>query len=202
MGGRPGHGNRRCTNDGTAMPQPNGEQVPRRPDQNSTIIAVIEPNQSSWLVGGVLPGIESAVQEAGAKPERLLPCCIAGGMRQSGPAHYHADCGCLRSRPRRLPGWHAGSGARVEARDPAPPGNRQFDRSSSGESCRKSGDITEEQCLHSSLERLYRSSGFIEESYRMHQLTPFAQVEACELPIHPSKLRCSKPRQDCGMRSP
>jgi hypothetical protein len=27
-------------------------------DQNSTIIAVIEMKQSSWLVGGVLPGIE------------------------------------------------------------------------------------------------------------------------------------------------
>ena len=27
-------------------------------DQNSTIIAVVELSQSSWLVGGVLPGIE------------------------------------------------------------------------------------------------------------------------------------------------
>ena len=27
-------------------------------DQNSTIIAVIEMSQSSWLVAGVLPGIE------------------------------------------------------------------------------------------------------------------------------------------------
>src|SRR6516164_4005627 len=28
-------------------------------DQDSTIIAVVEMSQSSWLVGGVLPGIES-----------------------------------------------------------------------------------------------------------------------------------------------
>ena len=27
-------------------------------DQNSTIIAVVELSHSSWLVGGVLPGIE------------------------------------------------------------------------------------------------------------------------------------------------
>ena len=27
-------------------------------DQNSTIIAVVELSQSSWLVGGVVPGIE------------------------------------------------------------------------------------------------------------------------------------------------
>jgi transposase len=27
-------------------------------DQNSTIIAVVELSQSSWLVGGMLPGIE------------------------------------------------------------------------------------------------------------------------------------------------
>jgi transposase len=27
-------------------------------DQNSTIIAVIEMSQSSWLVAGMLPGIE------------------------------------------------------------------------------------------------------------------------------------------------
>jgi hypothetical protein len=41
------------------MPQPN--ELSRSlvaSDQNSTIIAVIEMSQSSWLVGGVLPGIE------------------------------------------------------------------------------------------------------------------------------------------------
>jgi transposase len=41
------------------MPQPNdlSRSLVAR-DQNSTIIAVIEMSQSSWLVAGMLPGIE------------------------------------------------------------------------------------------------------------------------------------------------
>src|SRR6266446_5568017 len=42
-------------------------------DQNSTIIAVIELSQSSWLVGGVLPGIErQPCKKLEPSPERLL----------------------------------------------------------------------------------------------------------------------------------
>jgi hypothetical protein len=41
------------------MPQPNDlSRSLVALDQNSTIIAVIEMSQSSWLVGGMLPGIE------------------------------------------------------------------------------------------------------------------------------------------------
>jgi len=41
------------------MPQPNDlSRSLVALDQNSTIIAVIEMNQSSWLVAGMLPGIE------------------------------------------------------------------------------------------------------------------------------------------------
>ena len=41
------------------MPQPNDlSRSLVALDQNSTIIAVVEPSQSSWLVGGMLPGIE------------------------------------------------------------------------------------------------------------------------------------------------
>ena len=41
------------------MPQPNDlSRSLVALDQNSTIIAVIEMSQSSWLVGGVVPGIE------------------------------------------------------------------------------------------------------------------------------------------------
>ena len=52
------------------MPQPNDlSRSLVALDQNSTIIAVVEMSQSSWLVGGILPGIEpSAAQEAGAEP--------------------------------------------------------------------------------------------------------------------------------------
>ena len=42
-----------------AMSQPNDLSRSLVPlDQDSTIIAVVEMSQSSWLVGGVLPGIE------------------------------------------------------------------------------------------------------------------------------------------------
>src|SRR3984893_2344044 len=42
-------------------------------DQNSTIIAVIEMSQSSWLIAGVLPGIERQPRKKlEPSPERLL----------------------------------------------------------------------------------------------------------------------------------
>ena len=41
------------------MPQPNDlSRSLVALDQDSTIIAVVELSQSSWLVGGILPGIE------------------------------------------------------------------------------------------------------------------------------------------------
>src|SRR3981189_3791380 len=41
------------------MPQPNDLSRSRVAlDQDSTVIAVVEMSQSSWLVAGVLPGIE------------------------------------------------------------------------------------------------------------------------------------------------
>jgi len=55
------------------MPQPNDL---RRSlvalDHNSTIIAVVELSQSSWLVGGMLPGIERQPRKKlEPSPERL-----------------------------------------------------------------------------------------------------------------------------------
>src|SRR5438477_4992879 len=42
-------------------------------DQNSTIIAVVELSQSSWLVAGMLPGIERQPRKKlDPSPERLL----------------------------------------------------------------------------------------------------------------------------------
>jgi len=42
-------------------------------DQDSTIIAVVEMSQSSWLVAGMLPGIERQPRKKlGPSPERLL----------------------------------------------------------------------------------------------------------------------------------
>src|ERR1700719_1523058 len=60
-GGRRGHGNFVAASNrwSAAMPQPNDlSRSLVALDQNSTIIAVIEMSQSSWLVAGVLPGIE------------------------------------------------------------------------------------------------------------------------------------------------
>src|ERR1700750_816328 len=56
------------------MPQPNDlSRSLVALDQDSTIIAVVELSQSSWLVGGVLPGIERQPREKlEPSPERLL----------------------------------------------------------------------------------------------------------------------------------
>jgi hypothetical protein len=57
-----------------AMPQPTDlSRSLVALDQNSTIVAVIELSQSSWLVGGMLPGIErQPCKKLEPSPERLL----------------------------------------------------------------------------------------------------------------------------------
>ena len=92
------------------MPQPNDlSRSLVALDQNSTIIAVIEMSQSSWLVAGMLPGIERQPRKKlEPNPERLLGLLHRWRMRRSGPA--------ARSRGLRLPskpaatgfGWRAG----------------------------------------------------------------------------------------------
>src|SRR5712671_200676 len=76
MGGRRGNGNflAACNRWSAPMPQPNDlSRSLVTLDQNSTIIAVIEMSQSSWLVGGVLPGIERQPRKKlEPSPERLL----------------------------------------------------------------------------------------------------------------------------------
>ena len=80
-------------------------------DQNSTIIAVIEMNQSSWLVAGMLPGIERQPRKKlEPSPERLLGLLHRGqdeavrAGRQSRGLH-------LPSKPAAMGfGWHAGVG--------------------------------------------------------------------------------------------
>ena len=56
------------------MPQPNDlSRSLVALDQNSTIIAVVELSQSSWLVGGLVPGIERQPRKKlEPSPERLL----------------------------------------------------------------------------------------------------------------------------------
>src|SRR6201982_569774 len=56
------------------MPQPNDlSRSPVALDQDSTIITVVEMSQSSWLVAGMLPGIErQPCKKLEPSPERLL----------------------------------------------------------------------------------------------------------------------------------
>ena len=56
------------------MPQPNDlSRSLVALDHNSTIIAVVELSQSSWLVGGLVPGIERQPRKKlEPNPERLL----------------------------------------------------------------------------------------------------------------------------------
>src|SRR5256884_8031663 len=75
-GGRRGNGNFVAVSNrwSAAMPQPNDlSRSLVALDQNSTIIAVVELSQSSWLVGGVVPGIErQPCKKLEPSPERLL----------------------------------------------------------------------------------------------------------------------------------
>src|SRR5271155_2222312 len=61
------------------MPQPNDlSRSLVALDQDSTIIAVVELSQSSWLVAGVLPGIERQPRKKlEPSPERLLAVSAA-----------------------------------------------------------------------------------------------------------------------------
>src|SRR5436305_12526303 len=75
-GGRRGRGNFVAASNrwSAAMPQPNDlSRSLVALDQNSTIIAVVELSQSSWLVAGIVPGIERQPRKKlEPSPERLL----------------------------------------------------------------------------------------------------------------------------------
>src|SRR6266404_9681945 len=75
-GGRRGHGNFVAASNRWSAPMPQPNDLSRSLvalDQNSTIIAVVELSQSSWLVGGMLPGIERQPQKKlEPSAERLL----------------------------------------------------------------------------------------------------------------------------------
>src|ERR1700682_5764626 len=75
-GGRRGNGNFVAASNRWSAPMPQPNDLSRSLvalDQNSTIIAVIEMSQSSWLVAGMLPGIERQPRKKlEPSPERLL----------------------------------------------------------------------------------------------------------------------------------
>ena len=93
------------------MPQPNDlSRSLVALDQNITIIAVVELSQSSWLVSGVLPGIERQPRKKlEPSPERLLAVLQRWRDERSRPA---AQSRGLRwpSKPAATAfGWRAGS---------------------------------------------------------------------------------------------
>jgi transposase len=80
------------------MPQPNDlSRSLVALDQDSTIIAVVEMSQSSWLVAGMLPGIERQPRNKfEPSPERLLALlhrwrdeAIGAGKEKRGCALRH-----------------------------------------------------------------------------------------------------------------
>src|SRR2546423_5154871 len=87
-----------------AMPQPNDlSRSLVALDQNSTIIAVVELSQSSWLVGGVVPGIERQPRKKlEPSPERLLAVLHRWRDEAVGAGRTITRIALALSRPRRL----------------------------------------------------------------------------------------------------
>src|SRR5439155_4046062 len=76
-GGRRGNGNFVAASNRWSAPMPQPNDLSRSLvalDQDNTIIAVVEMSQSSWLVAGMLPGIERHPRKKlePSPPERLL----------------------------------------------------------------------------------------------------------------------------------
>jgi transposase len=85
------------------MPQPNDlSRSLVALDQDSTIIAVVEMSQSSWLVGGVIPGIERQPRKKlEPSAERLLG--LLHRWRDEAVRESHSACnGVQSSSSRRL----------------------------------------------------------------------------------------------------
>jgi transposase len=52
-------------------------------EQDATVIAVIEIGQSSWLVAGIVPGLErSPLKKLGPDQDALCSFCIVGGRKR------------------------------------------------------------------------------------------------------------------------
>lgn len=52
-------------------------------EQDGTVIAVIEMSQSSWLVRGIVPGLERHPRRSLSRTKtRCSACCSVGGTRR------------------------------------------------------------------------------------------------------------------------
>ena len=83
------------------MPQPNDLSRSLIPlCQDSTLIAVIEMSQSSWLVAGIVPGMERHPLKKLVADEAGAAAAAAAVARRGGQGRpqYHAHGGRLRGR--------------------------------------------------------------------------------------------------------
>jgi hypothetical protein len=92
------------------MPQPNDlSRSLVALDQNSTIIAVIEMSQSSWLVAGMVPGIERQPRKKlEPSPERLLGLLHRWRYEAIGPAARSPGLRWPSKPAATASGWRAG----------------------------------------------------------------------------------------------
>ena len=84
------------------MPKPNGlNKCLTAFDQDSTLVAVVEMSQSSWLVAGVVPGIERQPLKK-LKPDEQAQLMLLHRWRNEAlkAGRDHADHVGLRSWPR------------------------------------------------------------------------------------------------------
>ena len=103
-------------------------------DHESTLIAVIEMSQSSWLVAAIVPGIERhPLKKLEANEEALLSCCGAGRARRPGPAARRARGRRLRGRPRWFLAGALVAGAWHRSPRDSPDERRRIARASAGE---------------------------------------------------------------------
>ena len=93
------------------MPQANDLSRSPVPGTKYTLIAVIELSQSSWLVAGIVPGIErQPVKKIEANEVALLRLLQRWGTRRPGLA-VRSCASPLPSRPAAMVfGWRAGCG--------------------------------------------------------------------------------------------
>jgi uncharacterized protein YndB with AHSA1/START domain len=106
------------------MPQPNDlSRSLVALDHNSTIIPVIEMSQSSWLVGGVLPGIERQPRKCPTVSRRDAARRRRAAAAAPVPAAPHRDGPCRRGRqrPRAPPPRRPGPARRWRGRSPIEP---------------------------------------------------------------------------------
>src|SRR3954467_529268 len=90
----------RCRNRrGCPMPQPNDlSRSLTALDQDSTLIAVVEMSQSSWLVGGIIPGVERHPAKKLAASETLLLSLLHRWREEVKLPRFggHRRCSCAR----------------------------------------------------------------------------------------------------------